>query len=255
MTLTELVTFLKKEYPQTTVEAKTFNFREMEYTMRLQPKYFFRGEKQLYKNTHSKFCRMNIESKFNRSELLELCFIHHHLYLFLKEARFNYGTPDAELSIAGLLQHYGFDTVFLDVTSDISIAANFASRNNIGEKGKILVIKSKTLNEENVNYYFDLTTCPGKRPIAQSSYVIWDQQRSLDLKNKGFLSKHDAKWFEFTLGAEDKSNFYDQSILSVTDDTIVNEINEWWELSDIQRSMKEPRIIAYIKQKIEVLNP
>jgi hypothetical protein len=166
MTLTELVTFLKKEYPQTIIEANVFDFEKVKNIRCMQPKYFFRGENKIYENARSTFHRMNIESKFNQSELLELCYTHHHLYLFLREAIFcvsivekaDHGDPQVELSIAGLLRHYGFDTSFLDVTSDIHIAANFALCNSPGQNGRILVINSDTLNEEKTNYYFDLTT-------------------------------------------------------------------------------------------------
>jgi hypothetical protein len=76
----------------------------------------------------------------------------------------------------------------------------------------------------------------------------------LDLNNEAFLSKHNGKWFEFTLVDEDKSNFYDPSILAVKDDTIIDHIHEWWESSDIQKKITEHQVTEYIKQKIEALN-
>ncbi len=262
MTLSDLVKYLKEQYPQTSLETEIFDFEKIMEVKSKEPKYFFRGENKLYDKTTTTLSRILEKSIFNQFELFEFYSLHSHLYLFLREAIWNisvverkeHGNPFIELAIIGLLQHYGFDTSFLDVTSNIDIAANFASMNNSEEKGRLLVIESNGLNKEKVNYYFDLAKCPGKRPKSQNSYVIWDQFGNLNLKDETFLSKHNGKWFKFRLDEKDKSNFYDQTILSTKNDKIVCQINEWWKYSDIKKKVRSLKVIDFVNTKIIKLN-
>ncbi len=262
MSLTELIELLKAKYSQTSIETKIFDFEKVQEVKSAEPKYLFRGENKIYDKTNTTLYRLFEKQVFNQHELFEFYSTHFHLYLFLREALWdisviekkNHNKPSIELAIAGFLQHYGFDTSFIDLTSNIKIAANFAAMNKVGSQGSILVIESNSLNAEEVNYYFDLTKCQGERPKKQESYVIWDQFGNLDLKDNYFLTKHNGKWFNFSLTGEDKLYFLDESLLSTEDDEIVFQINEWWRYSDIKSIMKSSKLVDFINNKIKILN-
>lgn len=239
-----------------------FDFETISEIESLEPKYFYRGESDIYSHTQTTLVRLLQAGKLKPRELAEYFFVHHNLYLFLRKSLFgiscfeqeDHGKPNIEIFISGIMQHYGFDTSFLDVTSDIMIAGNFASMNNVGSTGRIFVIESNSLNHDNTNYYFDLTKCPGLRPQRQSSYVIFDQFRNLDLKDKSFLSAHDGNWFEFKIAKEDKERFCDTSILSIENDEIAQQLNEWWNYSDSVKQINSSSIKYLLKEKFKSLN-
>jgi len=262
MNLTELINYLNFTYNQSKIQTRIFDFEtigEIEY---LEPKYFYRGESDSYPYTRTTLVRLLQEGKLKPSELTEYIFVHYNLYLFLRESLFgiscveeaDHGKPNIELFISGILQHYGFDTSFLDVTSDLKIAANFASMNNVGTKGRILVIESNSLNHDNSNYYFGLIKCPGLRPQRQSSYVIFDQFRNLDLKDNNFLSAHGGNWFDFKLTKEDKERFCDSSILSIENDEVAQQLNEWWNYADSAKQINSSSIKYLLIEKFKTLN-
>ncbi|MCH8319250.1 MAG: FRG domain-containing protein, partial [Bacteroidetes bacterium] len=154
MSLTELIKLLKTEYHQSPIEATIFDFEKTQDVKSPEPKYFFRGENRIYEKTNTTLSRLFEKQIFNQYELCEFYSSHFHLYLFLREALWNvsvvekknHKNPFIEIAIAGVLQHYGFDTSFLDLTSNIEIAANFAAMNKAGSQGSILVIESYGLN-------------------------------------------------------------------------------------------------------------
>lgn len=261
MTLTEVVCLLEEKFPQRKITTDIFDFDKKKEIKSLEPKYFFRGESKLYDNTKTTLSRLVEGNKLNQYEWCEFISVHFHLYLFIREAFWgisvvenkDHNKPFIELAIAGILQHYGFDTSFLDFTSDINIAANFASNNNVGEMGRILVIESDSLNKEKINYYFDLTKCPGLRPKIQSSYVIWDQLGQLDLKDENFLHKHGGQWYDFEIDKRSKAKFQDHTILNTIDDEVVIQINDWWNFSDIKSKLRSSNVMELIDLKVNKL--
>lgn len=262
MTLSELISYIKEKFPQEEITSDVFDFKNVKEGKGQVPKYFYRGESMLYQDTKTTLVRLYREWNFGQDEWQEYISIHLHLYRFLREALWGisvvddkeHKNPSIELAIAGMLQHYGFDTSFLDLTSNIDIAANFASMNKIGEKGRILVIESESLNRVRVNYYFDLTRCQGSRPKKQNSYVLWDQSRQLDLKDDNFLSTHNGQWFDFEIDKESKLNYNNQSLLSTKGDDIVYHITDWWKNSDVKSRFSSSKGINLIENKIKKLN-
>jgi hypothetical protein len=262
MNLTELIEQINNNYKQSEIRTKIFDFECNQEIEALQPIYFYRGECNSYPDTVTTLVRLLRKDKLKSNELQEYIHVHYNLYLFLREAIFgvscietsDHGKPCIELFISGILQHYGFDTSFIDVTSNLKIAANFASMNNIGSKGKILVIESKFINDDKVNYYFDLTRCPGSRPKTQSSFVIWDQFKNLNLKDENFLLKHNGIWLDFELTKEDKEAFCDTSIRSVKNDEVSNQLNEWMNYSSFVKQIKSSMIKDLLNEKFSKLN-
>jgi hypothetical protein len=262
MNLTELIEQISRSYKQSKIQTRIFDFETIREIESLEPKYFYRGESNSYPNTRTTLVRLLQEGKLKSDELTEYIYVHHNLYLFLREVFFgiscvettDHGKPNIELFISGILQHYGFDTSFLDITSDLLIAANFASMNDVGSKGKILILESNSLNNDSTNYYFDLTKCLGSRPKVQSSYVIFDQLKNLDLKDKSFLSKHNGIWFDFELTKEDKERFCNTSILSIKNDEVPNQLNEWWNYSASAKQINSSSIKYLLSEKFKSLN-
>jgi len=127
------------------------------------------------------------------------------LYHFLREGLFGVSivekSKDTNIDtfIAGLMQHYQFDTALIDLTSDINIAAHFACAGDIGNVGQILTILTSSIE----NRYFDLTQSPGRRPQIQKSFVM-SLPNGLDLKSFEFIRNYNAVWLPFTITEEDK---------------------------------------------------
>ena len=262
MNLTKLTETIGSIYKQSKIRTRIFDFENIRETESFEPKYFYRGENSVYSETRTTLVRLLKEERLKPWEFQEYVYIHYTLYLFLRESLFGISCVETclnknariELFISGIMQHYGFDTSYLDLTSDLKVAANFAAMNTAGSKGKILVIESNSLNDDNTNYYFDMTKCLGLRPQRQSSYVIFDQFRNLDLKDTNFLKTHGGKWFDFELTQEDIENFCDTSILSIENDSVASQLNEWWNYADSVKQIKSQSIKFLFNRKFKSLN-
>lgn len=106
---------------------------------------------------------------------------------------------------AAYLQHYGLPTELLDITSDLDIAAYFASTGNIGETGLICVFSLKDIHTKSI--IIDLTNHPSaERPRRQSGYAFF-HKKFTDIKEKSCIKELNLKWFSFTLQEEDIKKF------------------------------------------------
>jgi len=265
--LTTLVEQLKYDFPQESIPLKLFNFQTRQEEMCAQPKYFFRGERSAdWLTSKSTFSR----SLLNHDDFREINYFitgkiyptgmsysdsRYSLYHFLREGLYNisgfdelYDNPKIDEAIAGLLQHYGFDTAFLDITSDIQIAAAFASTGEPGTSGQVMVIASKNIE----NQYFDLSQLMGNRPKIQSAYALWGGPE-LDLKSKEFEETSGCLWFPFTLTTEDKVAFDRSEILSVKNDQVAAEILQWYELYVPTHPAISSTVASYFEKKIKAL--
>lgn len=240
--LIELTNEIHTNFPQESISASVFDFEELKKVIKPQPKYLFRGERtQLWTETKSKFSR-NLFGKSFFNEVNYWISGHHHaipeektndfsLYYFLRESIFGLtpfdSNPDSniELSIVGIMQHYEFDTSFFDLTSDLNIAAYFATLgSNIGDIGQLMIISSESVE----NKYFDLSQEIANRPQIQSSFVLWDSPE-LDLKSKMFTNKYGALWFKFEVTQSDIDRFQTLNVLSTEGDKIAQEIYDWYD--------------------------
>lgn len=129
-----------------------------------------------------------------------------------------------DAGIAGALQHYGFDTAFIDLTSDINVAAFFAAHKRVvGATGQILIIPTEKVE----NQFFDLTSDFGDRPKRQKSFVIMAHPE-YDLKSAQFLNDTESKWIPFRLTFEDKVKFGSSDLLQLKGDTVAGDIVDWF---------------------------
>lgn len=107
---------------------------------------------------------------------------------------------------AGFLQHYGIPTELLDLTSDLDVAAFFASYNEIGRDGLICVLPTEAISNKSI--IIDLTQHPtAERPRRQSAYTFF-HQKYLNLKDEECVKDLNLKWFAFTLTQEDRKNYH-----------------------------------------------
>jgi hypothetical protein len=257
--LQETISFISDNYPQDSIDLDDFDLLSLTNIKKKQPKFLYRGEKTDWKETKSKVSRNNLinHSDFNEinhwvsgrnirtghvSNRYSLCF-------FLREALREISCITQDESIPGLLQHYNFDTSFIDLTSDIKVAGFFASyQANIGDIGQIMIIPTQSIE----NRFFDLTTGLGERPKQQKSYVII-APLEFDLKSEGFLNNTKSVWKKFKLTEEDKEIYNNPNLLSTTNDQVVVNIIDWYECHIQDNESVSKNVGAYFKSKIEGL--
>ncbi|MNK81759.1 FRG domain protein [compost metagenome] len=238
-TLSELVERLKTDFPQQLIPLKQTDLdRQKQFTVD-QPRYLFRGERNAgWMSTKSTFSRFG-EKQLDFTEVnywitgvipkIGEYYPDHYrsLYPFLKsaltESEAAVSLPNIEFTIAAILQHYGFDTSFIDVTSSIDVAAAFASTGKSGEIGKIMVLETSKIED----LYFDLAAIPGNRPSAQHAFVLWGTT-ALDLKSEDFIRDYSAQWFEFELTDQDKKKFANENLLALSHDKVAVHILDWY---------------------------
>lgn len=267
ISLTALVEKLDSEFKQDEVLLKLFDFETLKQETILQPRYLFRGERTInWSTSKSTFSRTLMHHTHFREInyyitgiIPEIGTIYgnggYSLYQFLKEAIFDvYGldqraeNPKIDLAIAGLMQHYGFETAMLDVTSDITIAASFAATGEVGDTGQIMVLETKHLEDQ----YFDLTKIGGNRPKKQSAFALWGSP-DLDLKSSQFQSDYDPKWFKFKMTPDDKQHFFNAEMLSIRNDRIAGNIFDWYDTYVYSNDEITPDVADYFKGKVDEL--
>lgn len=243
MTLREAVDFVNKHYPQELIEFRDFNLTSKAFESKRYPRFLFRGERSiLWKETKSTFSRNNLGNNLIFEEvnywltgrhLISTEIINNYaLYFFLREQFWHISVvqktqPDIQidLSIASFLQHYGFDTSFVDLTSCILVAAFFASsRAKAKDQGQILVLPSEKLEGR----IFDLTLEAANRPKRQKAFSIQVPEH-YDLKSEGVKSILNPVWINFELTEEDKMYFDDPNLLSTKEDQVASAIIDWFE--------------------------
>jgi hypothetical protein len=256
MTLTDAIKFLNTTYPQLNIEIETFDFETKSIKKITQPKYLFRGESSLYSKTETTYFRKLQSNIFNLTQWHQIKFATSNLYLFLRKEFWNISIDDnsyddsrVEIYIVGLLQHYGFDTSFIDLTSDLNVVANFCSDSSIGSSGNILVIPTANI----IEHCFDLTQCPGVRPKRQKAFTLWDFKTGLDLKNNQFLTEYVAEWINFTLSDDDKRFNNPDYFYPVKNDNVVKSIIDWYDYSHIKLKLDDSIVINYLNDIITKL--
>ena len=254
MTLSETIKFLKQRYPQSDIDIEGFDPQTKTRRRILQPRFLFRGESSFFCKTETTYRRLIAEQKFDSLQWCEIRQVNYELYIFLRSAIYNLSridnspdNPFVEHYIAGILQHYGFDTSFIDLTADLSVAGHFASGSDIGSRGRLFVISMPSIIEN----CFDLTKCPGNRPKIQKAFALWDNCY-IDLKNKQYLKDHSAAWFEFTLAEEDKA-FNNPHYISLHDDEVARHIIDWFDNSDINLTLNNPGVRKYFEDIVVTL--
>lgn len=260
--LSQTIELLKEKYPQELTILKYFDNNTLISPLTPQPKYLFRGERLAeWKTSKSTFSR----NLYNKPIFPEVNYyvsgIHlptfeiindFSLYLFLREALWSISIvdrqplhPKIEESIAGLMQHYGFDTGFLDLTSDILVAAYFAAGGKPGDIGQIMVLETQNIEDK----YFDLTKLFGNRPKLQSSFVL-SGTIDLDLKSNEFQKNYKPLWFQFELTEDDRKKYLNPNLLSTANDEVIPEIIGWYKSHILSNTAISPEVKTYLTDKI-----
>ena len=263
LSLTELVEKITVEFPQEVVLLNYFDFNTLKNALIPQPKFLFRGERtNTWADSKATFSR-NLQNHDSFEEInywltgIHIFTMHrvnfYSLYYFIRESFW----PNLEQQlvqsrveeyIAVILQHYGFDTALLDVTSDLFVAASFASSGNLGDSGQIMVLETKNIEDQ----YFDLTQMNANRPKRQSAFGLWGTPQ-LDLKGLEFTALYKPTWHQFILAPDDKNRFSNPDLFSLTDDVVAECIVEWFETHIIKNSAVSNMVKTYFKQKIDLL--
>jgi hypothetical protein len=170
MSLTETLALLKQKYfgEIETNAISTYN-NEIK-GKKIVPAYLFRGENRHNGSLTSKMERFRTNNKINESLRNEIHDIAIFLDKFLREHTVNEYKMPLEES-ATLLQHYGFPTEVIDVTSDLNVAASFAVFGNKDGFGRIYVYSTAKLAQ--TTHTIDMAIFDyARRPIRQKGYGI-----------------------------------------------------------------------------------
>ncbi len=129
------------------------------------PRYLFRGENYFYPNTHAGAHRFVADPRVTGQAKREIVDVMDRLREHLAS-----WVPE-KLDREALLQHYGFPTLFVDLTSSVEVAAHFAVDRNKSELGRILVCHiSQSWAQKMV---VDLTGIDWAiRPQRQHAYLV-----------------------------------------------------------------------------------
>ena len=225
MTLTDLVTHISLKFPQINLLIDELDYMSNNFNKKSNTKYLFRGENDVYPATKSNYHRLIESSKFDKVQLealnnyiLDLS-IHLNKMFFQILDRNDPRYHPVIIEVGGFLQHYGFPIMWLDFTSDINIAAFFASYKNVTKKGRICVIETSNVTKD--NQLFKLNKSFARRPSIQKAFALRMYNDNQDLKDSiGFKTN----WFDFELTESDMDFQKNESILSTENDNISSSI-------------------------------
>jgi hypothetical protein len=264
--LIEAVDYINKNYRQGFSDNQTNNVSTL-FVGGPMPKFLYRGEAKLWEKTQSNASRNRLTDDPDFSEInywitgrhLKIGVVQNNysLYNFLRESLYGisvvdeyFSNPNLDKAIAGLLQHYGFDTCLIDFTSEIDVAAFFASFNSAtGNEGQIFVLP--TINIE--DYVFDLSLDKASRPKKQKAFALVLPQ-DYDLKTENSLSFKKGFSIKFRLTTNDKERFYRDDLLSIAGDNVVIDIVNWFDCHIATNPQVSDRVKQYFRVKKEYLD-
>ncbi|MDN3550998.1 FRG domain-containing protein [Mucilaginibacter aquaedulcis] len=261
--LKELITQLNIQFSQEIVQLHYFDFKTLISPLSPQPRYLYRGEKTITWPTSMNTFSRNLKGHPDFREInhwvsglqLETAvpLNRYALYPFLKYALWTTeekrADPMVEIYINGIMQHYGFDTSLLDVSSDLLVAASFAATGSPRETGQIMVLETKYVEDE----YFDLTDMFGNRAKLQSAYVLHGTS-ALDLKNADFTNQYHTTWHQFTLTQEDKDLYLNPNLLHASGDDVIPHILDWYDTHIVKNNDISDPVKAYFEKIISYLH-
>lgn len=104
----------------------------------------------------------------------------------------------------GFLQHYEAPTDLLDLTSDIQVAAYFASGGEVGAAGLLAIVPADLGSRVELQ---DLTNHPSaNRPRRQRAFTF-ATNRFVDIKTSEAAAELGIRWYRFTLQQSDRVAF------------------------------------------------
>jgi hypothetical protein len=200
------------------------------------PDYLFRGESGVFGTTCSSMARLSGSGR----ALEDVASIRDKLVEKLGE-KCGLTPPQA----LGYLQHYGYPTEYLDVTSDVSVAASFASRLRVGDSGAVCIVPTKPLQER--GSLIDLRRHPlAPRPRLQSAFAMHIPEYP-DLKSAATRRALQTIWMEFQFTDLDAARFVPEfALLDARSDQVAGLIwlliNDCAKFSDEAASLLSMRI-------------
>lgn len=237
MNLTELIDYLNNEFKQEEIPLDEFDYQNNCFNKKPNPKYLYRGENDFYSATKSNYHRLLDSCFFTNSQLflfndyivrLLIDLMANHLQLVGRDDPNHYPCIN---EAGGYLQHYGFPIMWLDFTSDINIAAFFASYKNQNRQGRICV--TETTNLLNENQIFKLDKSIAKRPTLQKAFALRMFDEKPDLKRANDFV---TRWYEFNLTESDLTFQKNDYLLSTKGDRICETILNYIENNKINDS-------------------
>jgi len=194
------------------------------------PKYLYRGERFRYPDTLPGVERLRrdealseeVKAEIERTVLACNDYFVERLGGSYKSMGMKY--QNIGFNTVGFLQHYGFPTEYIDFTSDMTVAAFFASKGCIGSKGLICVTPSDILTiyqgQTSLGAIVDLGDAEiGKRAHRQSAYeVLLNNEKDMKADLYRTLG---ARWYEFLLTDKDMKVLGSRSDLLDTSDDIL----------------------------------
>jgi hypothetical protein len=264
MNLTEAVAHIDANYKQEFPVNEVSSTFIPDYGFGPLPKFLYRGEAQIYNETKSTASRIRLltEPDFNEINIwlsgrhypTGVLLKDNSLYHFIRESIFGVSVVDAETDdpnidrmIAGLLQHYGFDTAWVDFTSEILVAAFFASSQSApGSEGRLFILPTSGIEE----YVFDLRSDKPRRPKRQSAFALV-LPYSYDLKMDNVVSPKNGISIPFCLTQEDITRFDRKDLLSVVNDATVTDLRAWFECHIAHNPEVSESVRQYFKKKID----
>jgi hypothetical protein len=168
------------------------------------PKYFYRGENTIFHITSSRHHRVKYSREFNdhvRDEIAKVI-------RDMKLALMDFLHIEAFHALA-YLQHYGFATELIDISSGIDTAAFFASYENPStenETGMICVFETEKIYRK--ASVIDLTNHPrALRPRLQKAYGF-RSEKHWNIKSDDAIKDLELKWFSFNSTKEEKLRYF-----------------------------------------------
>ncbi|MFX1376777.1 MAG: FRG domain-containing protein [Promethearchaeota archaeon] len=236
-TLDKCIAYIKNKYPESISN----------------PKFLYRGEAEKYPHTYSSYDRLLQQNRFNEREISFLDkaiqYVGHQMNL----ASFPSGkTQKSSFQIQGYIQHYGFPTRLVDITSSLNVATYFVSKLFIGKQGRFCIIDIKKIKQP--NKIIKLDRAEARRPKFQEGYTI-SLEPMQDLKSieKGIV------WLEFTIAQSDIELYFrpnqDINFLSTNYDNIAHRIcyHMCQFVVENQKSMDGGNMVPYIESIIQDL--
>lgn len=212
MNLKEVVEYINKNYQQIDVLLREKDYVQNDFFEKPNPKYLFRGEK-IYPTTKSNYHRNPITNAEQKYILNISCDLYQELNGRIDQTSTEY-IPNIN-QIGAILQHYGFSIMWLDFTEDVRIAAFFASYKNETGKGRIWIIETKSIIENEM--IFKLESNVAKRPSIQKAYALRMFDDKPDFQNPEHFN---SIKIDFDLTKEDIKHFENKVLLSTSSDQI-----------------------------------
>jgi len=213
------------------------------------PKYLYRGEPGLYRNSLPSRGRLQADPRFSPADLKLLDEL-----TSMAQSAWNFRLADRFRAFAWP-QHYGFPTDYLDLTTDPGVALHFAALSSTNPDPP-----ERAVYRIDLKAIIDKVYAPGggwsplqvasvedigcTRASRQRAWILCSREpehASFDLQNSDHLGDHIEK---FIIGAADGESYLQDSLLEAQDDVYAN-----WPLA-VVRSMKAvtlsgmPRAVA-----------